>query len=1229
MIVGMSAASSASASALTGDGSGTYSYDPSTGTVTASGTVTAGAPIANGSFSSTTDCSNNTGTLTLTDGNEGHDQLNQTLTNVSCAGGAEPENYTITGGTGRFTGATGTGTSAVTTSGGLSGTFSFHASGTYFLGQEISFTSTPPAQPAVNQPYTVSATGGDSGNPVTFKVDDFSDFNVCSISGSTVSFSRPGTCLIDADQAGDDTYAAAPQKQQSLGVKYGQSISFTSTPPAQPHVGGSYTVTTGPRGGSDNYEYLSVDPASDNGACSVPDPAPDPVPYNRYVSFDGPGLCVLDLNQDGDDRYYAAPQKQQMLTVTKTAQAISFASTPPEHPTVGGSYDVSATGGDSGNPVTFRIDSSSASGACLLNGSTVSFTGTGTCVIDADQAGNGTYDAAPQKQQSLTIKTPAPSGLSTHPGSPGQSSTPSVFGSAVSDSTVNVYDNSSCTGAPVASGSQSVFADGLRVSAAVADGSTTSYYATATAHHGTTSDCSTSHAVYTQDSVKPAAPTGLSTDPGSPGQSSTPKVKGTAEAGSTVLVWDNASCDGAGTVATGSAADFQDPGLTVAAVADGSTTTFSAEATDQAGNTSDCSTSHAVYTQDSVKPAAPTGLSTDPASPGATSTPKVTGTAEAGSTVLVWNDAFCTGSGIVAFGSAADFEATGLTLVPVVDGSTTTFSAEATDQAGNRSDCSTSTATYLQRSTPYGLSTDPSSPGASLTPAVKGSLPGDYGYAYIGVYNNATCSGDPSAVGTAATFTGSGIPVGVAAGSTTTFSVAGDNDSNDFNDGRSECSTDTVTYTQRPATPPATDSVAPSTSDDVPASAQNHPVSVTLTATDNPGGSGVDKTYYTTGTSPADPTTTSSSVYDAAHKPTLNDGQKIKYFSTDRAGNSESVKTSGAARVTRGAGDTTPPTVVVSTSPVGAPPGQDGFFNAADLAVAGGKTTVHVSASDTSHVTKLSCTDNHHPVVLAGESGSDPRTGSFALSSDGTHGVSCNATDGAAPPNTGAAAASRPTATVRIDASAPTAGTSALAVFQTERGLTVGWSGSDSGSGVGSFDVRQRKAVSNSSRFGAFAGFRARVRSTRARFAGMPGSTVCFSTRARDRAGNVSAYSVARCTAFPLDDRALHRRGRWTRIRNRGFYSGALLKSTTIGSTLTSPVLTGGRLALLVSTGPHGGTIEVKWHGHTQTISLDSAHTENRHLIALPGFSGTGRLLIRVSGPGTTAIDGLGVWKQP
>jgi hypothetical protein len=86
------------------------------------------------------------------------------------------------------------------------------------LAQTITFTSTAPALAGVGCiNYTPSATAT-SGLPVTITVDAAAS-SVCAISGGAVTFLGIGTCVLDADQAGDLTYAAAPQVQQLFAVQ--------------------------------------------------------------------------------------------------------------------------------------------------------------------------------------------------------------------------------------------------------------------------------------------------------------------------------------------------------------------------------------------------------------------------------------------------------------------------------------------------------------------------------------------------------------------------------------------------------------------------------------------------------------------------------------------------------------------------------------------------------------------------------------------------------------------------------------------------------------------------------------------------------------------------------------------------------------------------------------------------------------------------------------------------
>jgi len=266
--------------------------------------------------------------------------------------------------------------------------------------QSIQFTSTPPAGAEVGDTYLVSATAS-SGLPVTFSADA-SSVGICSVSGFTVSLDGVGTCTVDADQAGDASYQAAPQAQQSFAVApaalSSQTITFSSTPPASALPGDSYAIAASASSGLP--VAFSAGPAS-AGVCTV---------SGSTVSVVGPGTCVVDADQPGNASYLPAPQTPQSFGVgapASSVQSITFTSSPPVPAVVGGSYAVSATA-SSGLPVSFAASPGSA-GVCTVSGSSVSFVGAGTCAVLADQAGNASYQPAPQAQQSFTVSPPAAS----------------------------------------------------------------------------------------------------------------------------------------------------------------------------------------------------------------------------------------------------------------------------------------------------------------------------------------------------------------------------------------------------------------------------------------------------------------------------------------------------------------------------------------------------------------------------------------------------------------------------------------------------------------------------------------------------------------------------------------------------------------------------------------------------------------------------------------------------
>jgi large repetitive protein len=199
--------------------------------------------------------------------------------------------------------------------------------------QVITFTNSPPPSVRPGTTYTVSATGGGSGNPVTFSVDGTSTSG-CTVNGTTglVTMSLPiGTCVIDANQAGNGAYLAATQVQQSVSSRdvNPQTITFTNTPPASPVAGTTYTVTaTG--GASGNPVVFSVDPSSTSG-CTVN------AATGLVTLTDPAGTCVIDANQAGDSNFAAAGEVRQSVTSVVPAGAPTATITSPSS---GGNYSV-------------------------------------------------------------------------------------------------------------------------------------------------------------------------------------------------------------------------------------------------------------------------------------------------------------------------------------------------------------------------------------------------------------------------------------------------------------------------------------------------------------------------------------------------------------------------------------------------------------------------------------------------------------------------------------------------------------------------------------------------------------------------------------------------------------------------------------------------------------------------------------------------------------------------
>ena len=120
------------------------------------------------------------------------------------------------------------------------------------------------------------------------------------------------------------------------------------------------------------------------------------VTYDDYPSGGGP-LLTQTCQTCG----YGATLNAWNWEPSEGQSSITWTSASPAAAIVGGASYTPAASATSGLPVSFTLDALSV--GCTLFGGVVNFTAVGTCIIDANQAGNANWIAATQVQQSITV----------------------------------------------------------------------------------------------------------------------------------------------------------------------------------------------------------------------------------------------------------------------------------------------------------------------------------------------------------------------------------------------------------------------------------------------------------------------------------------------------------------------------------------------------------------------------------------------------------------------------------------------------------------------------------------------------------------------------------------------------------------------------------------------------------------------------------------------------------
>ena len=260
-----------------------------------------------------------------------------------------------------------------------------------------------------DDPFSVSASA-DSGLTVSFTS---STPAVCTVSGTTVTILAAGDCTIDADQAGNGTYAPATQQSVTISVAKAAQAALTFTNSDTVAYGDALLLSATGGSGTGALSY-ALSGGAGSADCSiatlgVASVSPSAITTLTHTSL---GTCDITVTKAGDDNHQSETSSPLTITVTKAPQTLSFTSSVPASPQPGGTYAVTATS-DRGLTPTLTITTGSPS-VCTLSSGTVTFVTTGSCVVTATQAGDSNHSAATPITQTITISNPpAPSTPST------------------------------------------------------------------------------------------------------------------------------------------------------------------------------------------------------------------------------------------------------------------------------------------------------------------------------------------------------------------------------------------------------------------------------------------------------------------------------------------------------------------------------------------------------------------------------------------------------------------------------------------------------------------------------------------------------------------------------------------------------------------------------------------------------------------------------------------------
>lgn len=244
-------------------------------------------------------------------------------------------------------------------------------------------------------PYTLTATGGASGNPVVFSAATTQWCMTSGTNGQELTAVTRGLCMVDASQAGNVDYQAATTVRKN--TYFLEYRALVVTAPTTHPWGGTATLASTHGTIGRPVTFTSLTPAICSTAGAIADFNYQQFLNGHIVTPVQLGLCRIRATVPAHTSWLPAETEFE-ITIVKRSQVISMTTRVSVAPNE--TIPAVIAGGASGLPVTLTTTTPAI---CSVSGLNVTGVNSGTCQLVANQPGDAFHEPAPAANKTLSV----------------------------------------------------------------------------------------------------------------------------------------------------------------------------------------------------------------------------------------------------------------------------------------------------------------------------------------------------------------------------------------------------------------------------------------------------------------------------------------------------------------------------------------------------------------------------------------------------------------------------------------------------------------------------------------------------------------------------------------------------------------------------------------------------------------------------------------------------------